>query len=294
MKTQSRSSRPSSTRRIGPLDVLPVFVDLHGKATMVIGASDGALWKAELLLQAGANVTLVCEVPTVSVLQWVSNAETGRVKLAVVAWREISFSCVELVVADVPETDAPDLVCKARASGAILNVVDQPAYCQFQFGSVINKSPLVIGISTGGAAPVLAQLVRSLIEGALPEKLQILARRAKALRPRINQGLGGADRRRQYWNAFFARAFGMKAKAEDGGTQTYCIAASNVGDLTLRDLEMLRRADRVGCYRDANLSIAALARREAKMEIFEVDADDTWNGKILLSIGSSFLGSMRE
>ena len=263
-----------------------MFMDLHGKTTMVIGASEGALWKAELLLQAGASVTLVCAEPTTSALQWVSNAELGRVEIAVGEWQEVSFSGVALVVADVPKAEASGLAAKARAAGAIVNVVDQPAHCQFQFGSIVNKSPLVIGISTGGAAPVLAQLVRSLIETAVPEKLQALAQRAKALRPRINARLSSADQRRHYWNAFFSRAFGKKTKRQDLSSQIYSIMASDVSDLTLRDLEMLRRADRVYCRSDANPAIAALARREAIRETMQSDATDPGTATLVLAVGT--------
>jgi uroporphyrin-III C-methyltransferase/precorrin-2 dehydrogenase/sirohydrochlorin ferrochelatase len=287
MKPQSRSPQLSNTKRIEALAVLPVFLDLHGKSAMVVGASEGALWKAELLLQAGARVTLACETPTAAALQWVSNAEVGRAKIVISPWREISFSAVFLVVADVSKAEASDLVVKARATGTIVNIVDQPDYCQFQFGSVVNKSPLVIGISTGGAAPVLAQLVRSLIEAALPERLQTLALKARALRPRINQRLRGADQRRRYWNAFFSRAFGMKSKGRDLDTQTYSIAASEVGDLTLRDLEMLRRADRVSCQGDVNPAVTSLARREAIRETRRANSAEPGPGKILLTFGAA-------
>jgi uroporphyrin-III C-methyltransferase / precorrin-2 dehydrogenase / sirohydrochlorin ferrochelatase len=286
MKPQNRSLQQSNSNRIEPLAVLPVFMDLHEKATMVIGASEGALWKAELLLQAGASVTLVCGEPTVSALQWASNAEPGRVEFAVGEWQEISFSDVALVIADVPKAEASGLAAKARAAGAIVNVVDQPAHSQFQFGSIVNKSPLVIGISTGGAAPVLAQLVRSLIETAVPEKLQVLAQRAKVLRPRINARLSCADHRRQYWNAFFSRAFGKKTKRQDPSSQIYSIMASDVGELTLRDLEMLRRAVRVYCRSDANPAIAALARREAIRETMQSDVSDPGTETIVLTIGT--------
>ena len=293
MKPQNRSLQQSSSIRIGPLAVLPVFMDLHGKATMVIGASEGALWKAELLLQAGAGVTLVCAEPTTSALQWVSNAEPGRVEIAVGAWQEISFSGVVLVVADVPKAEASGLAAKARAAGAIVNVVDQPAHCQFQFGSIVNKSPLVIGISTGGAAPVLAQLVRSLIEAALPDKLQALAQRAKALRPRINERLSSADQRRHYWNAFFGRAFGRKTKRQELSSQIYSITASDVGDLTLRDLEMLRRADRVCSGSNANPAIASLARREAIRERMRSDVIDPGTETLVLTLGNGPFNTTR-
>ena len=263
MKPQSPLPQQNNPPRIEPLSVLPVFLNLHGQNAIVVGASEGALWKAELLLQAGASVTLVCEKPTVAALQWVSNTTTCRASIEVAHWREISFSEVALVVADVERNEAGELAAKAKAAGTLVNIVDQPAHCQFQFGSIVNKSPLVIGISTGGAAPVLAQLVRTMIETALPHSLQILAQKALAMRARVNARLRGAEQRRRYWNAFFARAFGKMAIKQDHGDGNYCIAVSDIGDLTVRDLEMLRRADAIICRPDANPAVIALARREA-------------------------------
>ena len=207
MKPQSRLPQQNKPPRIEPLSVLPVFLNLHGQNAIVVGVSEGALWKAELLLQAGACVTLVCEKPTVAALRWASNAETDRASIETAHWRKISFSEAALVVADVEKEEAAALTAKAKSAGALVNIIDQPSHCQFQFGSIVNKSPLVIGISTGGAAPVLAQLVRTIIETALPHSLQALAQKALMLRSRINARLQGSDQRRRYWNAFFARAY---------------------------------------------------------------------------------------
>ena len=285
MRPQSHLPQQNRAARIEPLAVLPVFLDLHGKKAIVIGTSEGALWKAELLLQAGAIVTLVCEKPTVSVLQWVSSAKVERALIEAVAWQDISFAGATLVVADVEKSEAAELAAKARAADALVNIVDQPTHCQFQFGSIVNKSPLVIGISTGGAAPVLAQLVRTLIETVLPQSLQTLAQRASSLRARVNARLVSADQRRRYWNAFFGRAFGKRANQHDRNSAGYAITASEVDDLTLRDLEMLRRADRVLCRPGANPAIIALTRREASR--LEVTDDgpgpDKW--RIVLNIG---------
>jgi len=284
MRPQSRLPQQNRSARIEPLAVLPVFLDLHGKKAIVVGASEGALWKAELLVQAGASVTLVCEKPTAATLQWVSNAKMERALIEAVAWQDISFAGATLVVADVARPESAELAAKARAAGALVNIVDQPAHCQFQFGSIVNKSPLVIGISTGGAAPVLAQLVRTLIEAALPGSLQALAQKASALRARVNARLDGADQRRRYWNAFFARAFGKMANQHDLCSAGYAITASEVGDLTLRDLEMLRRADRVLCRPGANPAIIALARREATRLDMRDDGAEQGTGRIVLSM----------
>ena len=285
MKPQSPLPQQNNPPRIEPLSVLPVFLNLHGQNAIVVGASEGALWKAELLLQAGASVTLVCERPTAAALQWVSNTTTGRTSIEAAHWREISFSEAALVVADVEKNEAAELAVKAKAVGALVNIVDQPAHCQFQFGSIVNKSPLVIGISTGGAAPVLAQLVRTLIETALPESLQALAQRAVALRARINARLLSAEQRRRYWNAFFARAFGKMTERLGHNPQTYTITAAEVGDLTLRDLEMLRRADTIRCGPGSNPAIIGLARREANRFNIQKGASEQDAGKIVLSIG---------
>jgi uroporphyrin-III C-methyltransferase / precorrin-2 dehydrogenase / sirohydrochlorin ferrochelatase len=286
MKPQSRLPQQNNPARIEPLAVLPVFLDLHGKTAIVVGASEGALWKAELLLQAGASVTLVCEKPTAAILQWVSNAKTGRVLIEATSWRDVSFGDAALVVADVQKPEAAELAAKAKAAGALVNIVDQPAHCQFQFGSIVNKSPLVIGISTGGAAPVLAQLVRSLVETALPDSLQALARKAVALRSRVNERLHGAHQRRRYWNAFFARAFGKMPEKQTHSPQGYSIFASEVGDLTLRDLEMLRRADHILCRPGANPAITALARREAQRFSTHRRAAENAASGLLVTIGA--------
>jgi uroporphyrin-III C-methyltransferase/precorrin-2 dehydrogenase/sirohydrochlorin ferrochelatase len=276
------------------LAVLPVFLDLHGKNAIVIGASEGALWKAELLLQAGACVTLVCESPTVAALQWASNAKPEQALIETVAWHDISFAGATLVVADVAKMESAELAAKARAAGAFVNVVDQPAHCQFQFGSIVNKSPLVIGISTAGAAPVLAQLVRTLIESALPASLQSLAQRASTLRARVNARLDDVNQRRRYWNAFFSRAFGKMTTQHSLSSAGYAITASEVGDLTLRDLEMLRRADRVFCRPGANPAIIALARREAVRSKIIDDAPNQDGRGILLNIRQPKFANSKE
>ena len=289
MKPQSHLPQQNRSARIEPLAVLPVFLDLHGKKALVVGASEGALWKAELLMQAGASVTLVCQRPTAAALQWASNAKTERALIEAVAWQEISFAGATLVVADVAVSESAELAAKARAAGALVNIVDQPAHCQFQFGSIVNKSPLVIGISTGGAAPVLAQFVRTLIEAALPGSLQPLAQKASVLRARVNARLDGADQRRRYWNAFFARALGKKANQRDVRSSGYVITASEVADLTLRDLEMLRRANHIQFRLGANPAIVALARREASRQEIINHARAHDNQKIVLDVGHADL-----
>ena len=262
MKPQNLSKLQNSTSRIEPLAVLPVFLNLSAKKALVIGASEGAQWKAELLLQAGANVTLVCENPSRHILQFISDNISNALTFEARSWREITFAGAAIVVADVEINEAEEMCSKARAAGAVVNVVDKPEFCQFQFGSIVNKSPLVIGISTSGAAPVLAQLVRGLIEAALPEAAQRLALSGQKIRQRVNARLVSPILRRQYWNAYFARLLG-KGQRRLAAQHAYVISKCHVDDLTLRDLRMLRSAEIIYLAPDANFDIVNLGRREA-------------------------------
>lgn len=249
--------------RIEPLSVLPVFLDLRGKLAIVIGESEGALWKAELVLQSGARLKLICVQPTTDMLQLVTDSN-GAIELVVEDWRNTSFGNASLVIADVIETEAIALAQKARAVGAWVNIVDKPNHCQFQFGSIVNKSPLVIGISTSGSAPVLAQNVRSLIETALPAGIQARVQKASDIRHRINARLATSSQRRDYWKAFFKKAFGFASKMEKGSNIPHHIKATTVDDLTLRDVRALQSADHIFMGDKTDPGILQFARREAR------------------------------
>ena len=274
MKPRDLSKPQSNTPRIQPLAVLPVFFDLHGKKAFVVGASEGALWKAELLLQAGANVTLVCETPSRQILQLLSDNLGSPLTLDMRHWQEVAFDGVAMVVADIQDQEAEELCIKARVAGAVVNVVDKPEFCQFQFGSIVNKSPLVIGVSTGGAAPVLAQMVRSLIETALPESAQKLAISAQKIRQRVNARLVSPYLRRKYWNSYFARVFG-KSKTPMILNDAYVIEKCKVDDLTMLDLRMLRNAEEIFVAPNSNCDIVNLGRREARRKLVSSTIDTT-------------------
>jgi uroporphyrin-III C-methyltransferase / precorrin-2 dehydrogenase / sirohydrochlorin ferrochelatase len=261
MKMQSQELLRNKARRIDALEVLPVFLKLDGKRAIVVGSSNGALWKAELLLQAGAHVTLVCQEVPAQFFDLMSGECTGRIDFLAMDWQSVSFDGAALLIGDIEEGDAEEFYVKSRKAGAIVNIIDKPDYCDIQFGAIVNRSPVVIGISTGGAAPVLAQLVRSVIETSLPERLQALAKKAKLLRGKVNARLVTAERRRSYWSAFFERLNGGVAKRRSG---PYHIKSGDVQSLTVRDLAALRNADHLYLCQGASEEIAKLARREAQ------------------------------
>ena len=106
--------------------------------------------------------------------------EPGRIYFVAEAWTPKVIRGAALAIADVAtDGEAEAFACAARLAGVPVNVVDTPAFCDVQFGAVVNRSPLVIGISTDGAAPVFGQAVRARIEAADPGQLQAPGRRQR-------------------------------------------------------------------------------------------------------------------
>ena len=264
MKQQSRALRQNNSERVEPLSVLPVFLDLHGKAAIVIGGEGPAVWKAELLAKAGAVVNFICEKPSAEVLQFVSNMWSDEnITLTIDGWRNQDLSQAFLIVADIVEDEASEFFSAAKKYTSLVNIIDKPAYCTFQFGCIVNKSPLVIGISTSGAAPVLAQHVRSLLEATLPADVQSLAKRAARIRARVNERLGASSNRRNYWRAYFGKAFGFQKKSKHAVTPLHVIKTQDIESLTLRDIRALQCADRIYFQPGSNQQVLQFGRREA-------------------------------
>lgn len=252
-------SKPPSERPAGamaPLAVLPVFFGLQGRRAVVIGTGDGADWKAELLAAAGAAVT---------------RAET---------WSADLLAGAALAVADLATDDeARAFAAAARRAGVPVNVVDRPAFSDFQFGSIVNRSPVVVGIATDGAAPILAQAIRRKIETLLPPALGAWAALARRLRPAVAR-LAGKAQRRAFWEGFVDRAFGPAPTAADeaalaagigragpapGGRVTLVGAGPGEPELlTLKAMRALQAADVILFDDLVSDAVLELARREAR------------------------------
>jgi len=172
---------------IGELSLLPLFLDLKDKKALVIGTSQGARWKAELLQATGALVH-----------------ELDRPPVAEISLREFSF-----VVADIAdEAEAVKFSNQLKAAGVAYNMVDKPELCQFKFGAMVNRSPVIVSISTSGAAPVLAQAIRQRIESILPDNLGAWGAVARRVRSQITHAIHGSGLRRAVWQRFAGLAMG--------------------------------------------------------------------------------------
>lgn len=270
--------RNSGAARIGTLATLPVFLDLKGKPVLVAGDSDGAAWKAELLAACGAEVHLFARLDHApdSVRDFAARADVVHHDCG---WEAADFRHFVLAIGDCAPEEGRAFHDRARAAGVPVNVIDQPEYCQFKFGSIVNRSPLVIGISTDGAAPILAQAVRRKIEALLPRQLAIWAQLALTIRGRVGRLLGSSAARRSFWERFSDLAFDASA---DTGEAERLLAAGHVSDglmpgrvtvvgagpgdaelLTMRGMRALQAADMILHDRSVPNDVLELARREA-------------------------------
>jgi uroporphyrin-III C-methyltransferase/precorrin-2 dehydrogenase/sirohydrochlorin ferrochelatase len=282
MHIVSRQPSDQSPARMAPLSVLPVFLALQGKRTVVLGGSDAAAWKAELLAAAGAVVD-VHAAELSDEFKRVLGC-TGTLVHHATPWTAETFAGAAIVVADA-ETDeeAEAVYGAAHTAGVPVNVIDKPTFCDFMFGSIVNRSPVVVGISTEGAAPILGQAIRRRIETLLPHSLQAWAGLAQKLRAPLNDRLRPGSQRRTFWERFVDRAFGPAPTPADelalrrdidriaatdlprAGRVT--LVGAGPGDaelLTLKAVRALQSADTILFDDLVSDDVLDLARREAK------------------------------
>jgi len=277
------SRNPAEVRspRIGPLARLPIFFALADKRVVVAGGTQAAAWKAELLSAAGAMVDVFAPAPGEEMLALVSDPPRGAVILHDRRWTERDLEGAAIAVADcADEDDARQFCAAARTAGVPVNVIDRPAFCDFSFGAIVNRSPLVIGISTDGASPVFGQAIRAKIEALIPAGFAQWAEAARQWRPRV-QALGLAFRsRRTFWEKFTAQAMAAPdtapgdadldalltaTAASEAGAVT--LVGAGPGDpelLTLRAVRALQSADVILFDDLVAPGILDFARREAK------------------------------
>jgi uroporphyrin-III C-methyltransferase/precorrin-2 dehydrogenase/sirohydrochlorin ferrochelatase len=262
--------------RIAPLATLPLFHRIAGRKAVVAGGSPGALWKAELLLAAGAEVTVLAGHEAAAKL---FEGLTGPVAVFARAWVPADLAGAALALADLPErAEAERFVAAAHEAGAVAGLIDHAELGDVQFGTIVNRSPVVLAISTDGAAPMLGQSIRTRIEAILPRGLSPWAVAAKGWRPRVKARFAAFADRRAFWTRFVARAwaeaerapaeadFDALAAARDGAEGRVILVGAGPGDPDLLTLKAVRalQAATVILYDDlVGPEVLELARREA-------------------------------
>ena len=275
-----------------PLSRLPVFFVLAGKRVVVAGGSAAAAWKAELLAAAGATVAVFAPEPSEELLALVDDMPAA-IKLHRRVWCADDLAGAAMAVGDCADDEAARFATAARAAGVPVNVIDKPAHCDFAFGAIVNRSPLVIGISTDGAAPVFAMAIRAKLEAMIPRGFALWAEAARRWRDKVRaSGLSFAGRR-AFWQVFTAHAVAHPDRApaesdfatligktygQDPEKGSVTLVGAGPGDpelLTLRAVRALQSADVILIDDLVAPAILDFARREAKkMLVGAIDTPD--------------------
>jgi uroporphyrin-III C-methyltransferase/precorrin-2 dehydrogenase/sirohydrochlorin ferrochelatase len=296
--TRQHTWRETDAGRTGPLARLPLFFSLQGKRAVIAGGSAAAAWKAELLSAAGAAVDVYSVEESEPMAKLAARPPGGNIGVHRRMWTAADLPGAAVVIGAFDDARGAAAFCHAaRAAGVPVNVVDRPAFCDFSFGAIVNRSPLVIGISTDGAAPVFAQAIRGKLEALLPMGFAIWTAAAARWRDAIKQsGLSRAGRRK-FWELFVAHALTRPdrpprqrdfdrfiADADTGGgtergsVVRIAVDPDNPDLLTLRDIRALHAADVI--IFDDRVPHEALdfARREARKIAFGDASDDGVHG----------------
>jgi uroporphyrin-III C-methyltransferase / precorrin-2 dehydrogenase / sirohydrochlorin ferrochelatase len=282
-ETKRRSPGERTLDAIAPLATLPVFFKLAGKRVVVAGGSEAVAWKSELLAAAGAEVEVFAADISDQMIEIAARRRLIRIERR--GWRPGDLSGAAIAVGDFADpAERRAFRAAARAAGAPVNVIDQPEFCDFSFGSIVNRSPLVIGVSTDGAAPVFGQALRARLEALMPQGFAAWAEAAKAWRGEV-QALGASFRRRRaFWERFTALAFAnadrppneadraalIAATREDAATAAQgevILVGAGPGDaelLTLKAVRVLQSADVILFDDLVSSAVLDLARREAR------------------------------
>src|SRR2546421_3220194 len=278
MKRTPSEARPP---RMEALARLPVFYALAGKRAVVAGGSAAAAWKAELLIAAGATVDVYAAETSEELAELAAN--TPLITLHPRAAEAADFSGAALAIgAFEDDVEAAAFAAMARATGVPVNVIDKPAFCDFSFGAIVNRSPLVIGISTDGAAPVFGQAIRAKLEALIPRGFARWAEAARQWRPRVLALALSFRERRRFWENFTERAVAepervpaesdidaliAAARGVRRDTGSVALVGAGPGDpelLTLRAVRALQSADVILIDDLVSPQVLDFARREAK------------------------------
>ncbi|MCC6529481.1 MAG: uroporphyrinogen-III C-methyltransferase [Pseudomonadales bacterium] len=264
------------------MDYLPICIDLRGRHCLLVGGGEVARRKVETLLRAGATLRLVAPAIDPGLGELVRQ-QGGELRLRAFEPRDVDDVWLAVAATD-DEAVNRQVRDAARQRGVLVNVVDQPALCDFIFPSIIDRDPLLIAVSSGGRAPLLARLLRARLETTIPAGYGRLAAWMGRFRPQVKAQIAGGTARRRFWERVLEGQIGetflagREAEAErlltaslTAGTvdevgEVYLVGAGP-GDpdlLTFRALRLMQKADVVLYDRLVAAPILDLVRKEAE------------------------------
>ncbi|MBT3307003.1 MAG: uroporphyrinogen-III C-methyltransferase [Alphaproteobacteria bacterium] len=265
---------------------LPIFLDIKDRPVLVIGGSEMAARKVEAILKAEARITVVAEDMCPALSDLVSQ---GAINHKANAFEDSDLDGVVLVFVATDDEDLNKRASSmAKDAGIPVNVVDRFELCSFIMPAVIDRSPMLVAVSSGGDAPIIARVLKARLETFIPAGLGRLAEFAGACRGRVKDAINEGPMRLRFWEHFINGPIaeyilaGQEEAAENllsetlanvGGNEDPAargevyLVGSGPGDpdlLTFRALRLMQQADVVLHDRLVTDEIMELVRRDAE------------------------------
>jgi len=265
------------------MDYLPIFYDVRQRPTLVVGGGEVALRKTQTLIRSQAVVHVIAPQITPELADLLTQ-NGGR-------WEQRAFEAADadgyhIIIAATDDEATNRAVSEAaQARGCLINVVDNPELSNFISPAVVDRDPLIIAISSAGAAPVLARHLRARIESLVPANYGRLAQLAGRFRDRVKDTFSSSRQRRRFWETALQ---GVPAELVLNGREdaaermleehlkhpetistegeVYLVGAGP-GDpdlLTFRALRLMQQADVVLYDRLVSQAVLDLARKDAE------------------------------
>jgi len=268
------------------LDHLPIFLNLQGKRALVVGGGTMAARKADLLLRAGSHLTVVAATLEDDFARLIDEHSIDHRK------RDLEAAdldgCVIAFGASSDDASNENLYTLATAAHVPVNVSDRPEYCDFVMPALVDRSPLLIAIGSGGTTPLLTRMLKARFETSIPASYGRLAEFAGRYRDRVKASVPDLTRRRRFWETMIdgpiaehlfsgqeelATALmnkSLKEAATEGDQPPHgevYLVGTGPGDpdlLTFRALRLMQQADVVLYDRLIGDGILNLVRRDAE------------------------------
>jgi len=294
------------------MEYLPIFIDLNDRSCVVVGGGEIAARKAGLLRKANAKVTIVAPKLSTSTQALVDQNE--------VSWLNGEFKedhleqCTLVIAATDNDVVNREVHKQAKARDILVNVADCPELCDFILPSILDRSPIVVAVSSGGKSPILARQLRARLETLIPQSYGHLAGLVGRYRDAVKDKLPKISQRRRFWENILQGqvAEHMLAGRDDIAErvlqttleqseikdleqgEVYLVGAGP-GDpelLTFKALRLMQQADIVYYDRLVSKEVLALVRREAEMVYVGKQRD--WHAVRQEEINQLLLSSAKE
>ena len=261
----------------------PIFIDTQNQSCLVIGAGEVAARKVELLLKTPAKITVVAPESCLTLTQL---AGAGKIILLKRSFTPSDIQDQKLIfVATNNNQLNADIHRLATAKGLLVNVVDNPPLCEFITPAIIDRSPIVVALSSGGVAPVLLRYLRQKLEAVLPQGISKLGALFETFRSKVKARFDSVDKRRAFWEdimesniaelaqqgqiAAASQALESKLTNQYQAENVGCVYLIGAGPgdpelLTFKAVRLMQKADVVVYDRLVSQDILELARRDAE------------------------------